>query len=221
MKNSGCLCTVPLFAPLSLDEKNEIKCLLHHQTFKKGEIIFSPSSEEQLLIISLGAMKIYRISRTGKEQLIRIVKEGDYDGENYLFGLPNDCLYGEAVEETKTCTLYKSDFNKVMARYPQLSYRLLQLNACKTVAVEKQLQLLAFDRIEDRLALYLNQLSIAAKMGEPITLPISIRELANYLATSPETISRKLRDFQERQLITRKGKQITLLEEFWLIFNYI
>lgn len=76
MKNSGCLCTVPLFAPLSLDEKNEIKCLLHHQTFKKGEIIFSPSSEEQLLIISLGAMKIYRISRTGKEQLIRIVKKG-------------------------------------------------------------------------------------------------------------------------------------------------
>lgn len=48
-----------------------------------------------------------------------------------------------------------------------------------------------------------------------------MRELANYLATSPETISRKLRDFQERQLITRKGKQITLLEEFWFIFNYI
>lgn len=91
-----------------------------------------------------------------------------------------------------------------MARYPQLSYRLLQLNACKTVAVEKQLQLLAFDRIEDRLALYLSQLSIAAKMGELITLPISMRELANYLATSPETISRKLRDFQERQLITYK-----------------
>ncbi len=66
-------------------------------------------------------MRIYRISKTGKEQFIRIVKEGEYDGENYLFGLINDSLYGEAIKETKVCILYKTEFNKLIELYPNLA----------------------------------------------------------------------------------------------------
>ena len=88
-----------------------------------------------------------------------IVNEGEYDGENYLFGLSNDSLYGEAIKETKVCILYKSDFNKLINLYPQLSCKLLQLNAYKSLEIEKQLQLLAIDSIEDRLATYISQLS--------------------------------------------------------------
>ena len=98
MNKLGCLCKVPLFNPLTMNEKNNIQCLLHHKTCQKGELIFSPGDQEQLSIVASGAMRIYRISKTGKEQFIRIVKEGEYDGENYLFGLINDSLYGEAIK---------------------------------------------------------------------------------------------------------------------------
>ncbi|MGM0172919.1 Crp/Fnr family transcriptional regulator [Enterococcus sp. DIV0800] len=223
MEKSGCLYRVPLFNPLTIDEKNSIQCLIHHKTFQKGEIIFSPNSEEQLSIISSGAMRIYSISKTGKEQFIRIVKEGEYEGENYLFGLINDSLYGEAIKETKLCILYKTDFNRLIELYPQLSCRLLQLNACKTIEIEKQLRLLALDRIEDRLALYFCQLFTLPAIIEnkTIILPMSMKELANYLATSPETISRKLKNLQERKLIIRKGKKITLLETFWDEYDFL
>ncbi len=223
MNKSSCLYKVPLFNPLTMNERDNIQCLLHHKTFQKGELIFSPGDQEQLSIISSGAMKIYRISKTGKEQLIRIVKEGGYDGENYLFGLTNDSLYGEAITKTKVCILYKTEFNKLIELYPQLSCRLLQLNAHKTVAVEKQLELLALDRIEDRLALYISRLSTLPTIieDEIVILPLSMKELANYLATSPETISRKFKNFQERGLIIRKGKKVTLLNAFWSEFHFL
>lgn len=100
---------------------------------------------------------------------------------------------------------------------------MLQLNARKTVELERQLELLALDRIEDRLALYISRLSPLPTIieDEIVTLPLSMKELANYLATSPETISRKLKNFQERKLIIRKGKKVTLLKTFWNEFNFL
>lgn len=189
----------------------------------KREKLFFLDDPEQLSIISAGAMRIYKLSKTGKEQLIRVVNEGEYDGENYLFGLSNDSLYGEAIKETKVCILYKSDFNKLINLYPQLSCKLLQLNAYKSLEIENQLQLLAIDSIEDRLATYISQLSLPPEVmtEETITIPVSLKELASYLATSPETISRKLRAFQEERLINRNGKKIILFRSFWDKFDFL
>lgn len=223
MANIGCVHRVPLFSNLAKDEQSGVQNLLHHKTFQKGEIVFSPDSQEQLSIVSVGAMRIYKLSRTGKEQLIRIVREGEYDGENYLFGLTNETLYAEAIKETKVCIFFKSDFNKLIELYPQLGCKLLQLNALKSLEVEKQLQLLAIDHIEDRLASYLSQLSSLPTIidNETVTVPVSMKELASYLATSPESISRKLKVFQEKGLINRKGKKIQLLKSFWEEFDFL
>ena len=209
MANIGCVHRVPLFSNLAKDEQSGVQNLLHHKTFQKGEIVFSPDSQEQLSIVSVGAMRIYKLSRTGKEQLIRIVREGEYDGE--------------AIKETKVCILFKSDFNKLIELYPQLGCKLLQLNALKSLEVEKQLQLLAIDHIEDRLASYLSQLSSLPTIidNETVTVPVSMKELASYLATSPESISRKLKVFQEKGLINRKGKKIQLLKSFWEEFDFL
>ncbi|MDK2845293.1 MAG: family transcriptional regulator, anaerobic regulatory protein [Enterococcus sp.] len=219
MTKIGCVHRVPLFNNLTCDEQSKVQELLYHKTFKKGEIIFSPDDPEQLSIISAGAMRIYKLSKTGKEH----VNEGEYDGENYLFGLSNDSLYGEAIKETKVCILYKSDFNKLINLYPQLSCKLLQLNAYKSLEIENQLQLLAIDSIEDRLATYFSQLSLPSEVmtEETITIPVSLKELASYLATSPETISRKLRAFQEEGLINRNGKKIILFRSFWDKFDFL
>ncbi len=209
MNKLGCLCKVPLFNPLTMNEKNNIQCLLHHKTFQKGELIFSPGDQEQLSIVASGAMRIYRISKTGKEQFIRIVKEGEYDGENYLFGLINDSLYGEAIKETKVCILYKTEFNKLIELYPQLSCRLLQLNARKTVELERQLELLALDRIEDRLALYISRLSPLPTIieDEIVTLPLSMKELANYLSLALKLFLVNLKTFKKENLLFGKEKK--------------
>ena len=71
MTKIGCVHRVPLFNNLACDERSEVQELLYHKTFQKGEIIFSPADPEHLSIVSAGAMKMYKLSKTGKEQLIR------------------------------------------------------------------------------------------------------------------------------------------------------
>ena len=44
-------------------------------------------------------------------------------------------------------------------------------------------------------------------------IPMKLKELANYIGTSPETISRKIKVFEENKIISRQGRMIKLLDK--------
>lgn len=62
---------------------------------------------------------------------------------------------------------------------------------------------------------------MAQRYLREMTIPFSLKELASYLATSPETMSRKLRAFQEEGLINRNGKKIILFRSFGDKFDFL
>lgn len=219
MTKDNCVHKVPLLQNLSPSEKDLIYPLIHHKTIQKGEIVQSPETEAQLTIVASGQLKVYKLNPNGKEQLIRMVHEGEYEGENYIFGLKNQSIYIEAVCESRICCLSQKSVNDILTNYPQVGYQLLQLNAQKTVALGEQNQLLAIDDIETRIAKYLISLSQEKHDGNHITISIPLKEVASYLATSPETISRKLKHLEETDLIQRRGRHIQLLNNFWQRFG--
>ena len=214
MENDHCVNKVPLFNHLTPAEQAEIQSLVYHRSYKKGEIIFSPQNPEQLTIIASGKMKVYHLSSQGREQLIRIVGPGDYDGENYLFGLKNKALYGEALTDTMICCLLQTRFADLLKKYPQLGLKLLDLNAQKTVELENPTQLLGLDKIEDRLLFYLADLAEPGHQ-ETIKIPIPLKEVANYLGTNPETLSRNFKSLEKEGLISRKIRKVELGAKFW------
>lgn len=210
---SKCLCVhrVPLFAHLTSEEQDRIQKLLSHQTYQKGEIILSPETPEKLIIIFEGQIRVYRLTTSGKEQLLRISGAGDYEGESNLFCKNNEALYGEALKTTKVCIIYKRDFQRLLSSYPQIGYKLLQLNTKKMVQLEQQIQFLAIDKIEERLAFYLLDLNSKSKCNKDMIIPMPLKELATYLGTRPETLSRKLKIFEERKWIARSGRKVKIL----------
>ena len=211
------ICNIPIFNHLMKNEKKCIEKLFLCKEFEKKELIFSPNSQEQILIVCTGKVKIYRLSDSGKEHLFRIIKEGDCEGENYLFNGKNTMFYGEAIENSKICMIYNSELRKILYDYPQLSYELLKINTKKTMDLEIQVKLLSINNISNRIALYLIHLSRITNFVEEsytITLPMTKKEVASYLFICPETFSRKLKDFENKQLIKRKKNKVTLLKKF-------
>ncbi|MFS9297649.1 Crp/Fnr family transcriptional regulator [Streptococcus oralis] len=209
-----CFYTVPLFSSLSRDELQGIQSMFHHKKFKKGELIFSPFDEETLIIVNRGQFKVYRLTNDGTEQCIRIVGKGNYEGENYLFEENNQDLYGEALVSTEVCVIYKKDFQYLLQSFPHFSWQLLRLNARKAIQTEEQVTLLAFEKIEQRLACYL--IHLTGKSNNPkltFTLPISEKELASYLGTRPETISRKFKIFEEHHYIRKVRRTIHIIDD--------
>lgn len=206
-----CVTLVPLFNHLDLEEQRKINQLVTHQVFEKGEQIVTPEGDPQLVIVARGNMKVYQLSPAGREQLLRVVEPGGYEGESQLFGAQNDTLFGEALQQTEVCVLKHQDFQQLLLRYPQLSLRLLEINAEKMTKVEQQTQFLMMEKVEERLATYL--LDLYKVGGEAnVTIPMKMKELAAFLGTTPETLSRKLKLLEDHQLIQRKGSHITLLD---------
>lgn len=206
-----CVQLVPLFNHLEEADQWKINDLVQHQVYDKGSQIITPDDDPRLVIVARGNMKVYQLSSSGREQLLRVVEPGQYEGENLLFGAHNENLFGEALQKTEVCVLRQADFQGLLMKYPQISLKLLEINAEKTTGVEQQTQFLLMEKVEERLGKYLLDLVKAA--GKPeVQIPMKMKELAAYLGTTPETLSRKLKLLQEEGYIQRKGTQVTVLD---------
>ncbi|MBU3206331.1 Crp/Fnr family transcriptional regulator [Clostridium algidicarnis] len=209
--NHLCVSLVPLFNHLNIEDQKKINELVTHHLVEKGELVFSPDEEAQLIIVARGNMKVYQLSVTGKEQLLRVVEPGGYEGENQLFGADNNTLFGEALEQTEVCVLRQSDFQKLLLKYPQITLKLLEINAEKSLKLEQQTQFLVMEKVEERLATYLINLS-KVKEENCVVLPMKMKELAAFLGTTPETLSRKFKLLEKEGFIRRDKKTIIILD---------
>ena len=208
-----CVSLVPLFNHLPEEEQAHIEALVHRRTFRKGETLYSPAEEPLLLIVAQGKLKVYQLTDSGREQLLRMVGPGDYEGENALFGAVNENIYVEAMEDTLACTLRKDDFTRLLLNQPALALKLLEINAQRAAALESQSRFLLMEEVEERLATYLMDVRQKEGFRQIFTIPMKWKDLAAYLGTTPETLSRKLKKWEQQGIIGREGKKLELKDE--------
>ena len=78
---------------------------------------------------------------------------------------------------------------------------------------ERQAARVATERVETRIALYLAECVKDQGNSMTIVLPMSRKDLASYLGTTPETISRKLTDLEAQGFILQmSGRKIKILD---------
>lgn len=211
LSDHHCIQLVPLFSDLSPDELAQVEEIVQHKKVKKGETVIQPSAEPLLTIVAKGSLKIYQISSTGKEQLLRVIEPGGYEGEKSIFGLVNKNLFGEALSDSTICFVRKSDFTELLLAKPQLSLRLLEMNAVKQNETEQQAKFLMMESVEMRLANYLLDLAKITD-GSYVQIPMTLKDLSAFIGTTPETISRKLRLLEEKGLVEHYGKSFKILD---------
>lgn len=73
MKEHHCVSIVPLFNHLTEEEQNQVESLILHRHFRKGETVWQPGEDPLLIIVAEGSMKVYMLSGSGREQLLRLL----------------------------------------------------------------------------------------------------------------------------------------------------
>lgn len=214
MDDESCISLVPIFNHLEPAQMDEIMSLIRSLTFKRGENLYSPGDPANTLyIVSEGKIKIYRLSESGKEQLIRFLRPGDFTGELALFSDSVHEAYAEAIEDTSVCTITRSEFNELLLKYPSISLKVLSEFSHRLEQSEKQTTRFATERVETRIALFLIECMDKDSRSQIVELPMSKKDLASYLGTSPESISRKLTEIEEVGLIEQiSNKRIKILD---------
>ena len=204
-----CVRLVPLFNTLSQENQIEIEDLVRKKIYQKGELVVDPSSDDNLIIVAYGGAKLYNLDENGHENITQILQTGDYAGEDWLFGKKNSNTYVEATENSKICLLNRKDFLNLLEDQPMLSIKLIEQSMTKMQSMQKQIDLLSLPKIEDRLSEYLQE--YAVKVGKKtFNLPLKMKDLALYLGTTPETLSRKFALLEKQGVLTRKLRKIIL-----------
>lgn len=209
---SLCVARVPIFRHLASHELQMIADKAHTRPYKRGEFIHRAGEpSDKLFIVHTGQVKVYRLSESGKEQLLRILNPGDFAGENLFAGTLQDS-YAEAIKASEVCTIYQADIQELLVQYPRIGLHILAELSRRLDVSEKQTATIATASINARLADYLAQQAELVN-SDSYELPMSRRDLASFLGTTPETVSRRLGEFEEAGWIIQTGpRHIKILD---------
>ena len=202
---------MPIFQNLTSEEKQEVAQITSQKSVEKGELIYSMGDEvDSLFVIHSGLVKIYRLSDTGKEQVLRLVKPGDFLGELTLFSHSPMGHYAEALEPCSMCIIEGSQLKALMGKYPTIAFKVLEELSQRLEKTEQLLEDISLHSVERRLAQVLLDLSAG---GNEIDLEMSKRDLASQMGMSGETLSRKLSSFEAQGLIEQIGQRRMIIKD--------
>src|SRR5699024_5871525 len=204
-----CFTSVPIFQGRFLQEQLRVSDFARPILAGKGEIVYGPGQPvSRLLVVHSGQVKISHESANGQEQILRTVTDGDVVGERaFLTGhRPNDLAV--ALEDSRLCVFDHSDLAALLREYPDLSQRMLRTHSDRLSSVERLLAACTSSDVTARVAAY--PLDRPGSMREgtvTVTLPMAKQEIAAYLGTTPETLSRRLAALSASGLIELDGRR--------------
>jgi len=207
-----CVSMVPIFNHLPSQHLASISKLAKSRTFERGEFIHrSGEHSNQLCIVHRGRVKVYRLSESGKEQLVRILTPGDFTGELAMFSSDSfHETYAQALEKADICSIQRTDLQALLLEHPSISLHILNELAARLGKSEQQSTSIATDSVETRIGLFLAE-QVEQQGSSQLTIPMSRKDLASFLGTTPETISRRLAQFEESGWIKQSGQRGVLI----------
>lgn len=221
---SSCVRDVPIFKDLQKRDLEDIQKVTTSREFCKGEYIFQEGDpSDTLFVVHQGAIKISKISREGKEQIIRLLFQGDFFGEFALLQEQEHDSYAEVLENTTVCFIKRKDFMESLQQSPSLSFQFIKALNLRVHQTEESVSMMSFLETEKRLArvIMLFQDQLKAN-NQPFHPPIQKKEIATLIGSTPETVSRKLVEFTEKGYIalpSRKLIQVVHREELQKLVN--
>lgn len=210
---SADLARIPLLERLSPAELVRIASLVRSRHYSRGATIFSRGDPADGLFMLLeGAVKLYRMSPDGRQQVLHLVRPPDTFADAAVFAGRAFPAFAEAVEPCTCLVLPRTDLLDLLAEHPDLSMHLLASMSVRLQHFARLIEDLSLREVSARLARYL--LEEAERVGRRrFRLPVSKGDLAEHLGTTAETLSRTFSRFRDQGVLDTRGRTVHLLEQ--------
>ena len=208
----ACVSRVPIFRDLSEADRRRIASRATTRLVPKGEVVQQQGGLPALQIVHSGQIKQCLLGEDGSQRLLRILGPGDFMGEHsVLTGRPAP-REATAMTPSQVCTLSRLDVQQWLEDQPRLALSLLEAVTARLEDTEARLLELVGTTVGQRLGEYLAAAADGVE-GEPFDLPLSKRDLAQLLGTTPETISRRLRAMSDDGLLrVGPGRRMVVMD---------
>lgn len=187
---------------------------------KAGQVIFSEGEPVRAFYcVCRGAVKVYRLSPDGREQVLHHLGEGRTFAEAAVLSMRVYPAHAVAVTgDTELIEVGAERFLELFRSEPRLSAAMVSSLSMWLISLTERVEELSVASAAARLAHYLLRLpSRVEGDGVVIELPLAKKELASHLAITPETLSRLLRRWQDAGVLRSNGRRLEVLDERLLV----
>lgn len=184
--------------------------------YKKGQVIFHEGSHPfGVYCVNTGKVKLSHLGDDGKEQIIRLLREGDITGYRALLSGDRYGASAIALEDTHVCFIPKELFITVLKNDAGLAFEMMKLLSDELHRAELQLTHLAQKPVRERLAetlLFIKETYGYEADGVTLAVRFSREEIANLVGTATESTIRLLSEFRKDGIVELDGKKIKILK---------
>ncbi len=204
-----------LFSGLDDGALSDLARLALKRSFPRGATIFEEGAPAQgFYIILAGQVKLVKSSPDGKEFILRLVGPGETFAEAAVFAEGPYPVTGVALEDSYTLFFPKEPFLRLLSNSPPLTRNMLATLSRLLFHLTRQLEDLSLKEVSARLAQYILEqcLKQHGRIAPDLTfeLPTAKTQLAAYLGTIGETLSRTLARLKASGVIDEDKGRITI-----------
>jgi CRP/FNR family transcriptional regulator len=207
-----------LFNELNEDTLSALAARAIERRFQKDELLFVAGEEAHgLYVIVEGAVRAFRESADGREQVIHVERAGASFAEVPVF---DDGAFPSTVAaETDSVILFidKRDVRSLCLEHPQIALAALKLLAGRLRRCAELVETLSLREVGQRLARFLlaeaRSRGVRTKSGFEVTLTVTNQQIAARVGSVREVVSRALTRLQQDGLVALKGRRLSIPDE--------
>ena len=211
---------LPHFRGLPPDVMESLAAGTKRLSFAAGQVVFSEGEPSRAFYcVQRGAVKVYRLSSDGREQVLHHLGEGQTFAEAAVLSMRAYPAHAVAVKAgTELIEIGAERFLPLFRGEPRLAATMVSSLSMWLISLTERVEELSVASAAARLAHYLLRLPSRVEGGlAVIELPMAKKELAAHLAITPETLSRLLRRWQDAAVLRSDGRRLEVLDERLLV----
>lgn len=202
-----------LFARLTESEMRTLCARVSRKHFARGETLFSEGDEcRGLFIVASGRIRIFKLSPSGREQVLAVEGPGSSFAELPVFDGGVYPASASALEDTEVLFVSRKNFQNYCREHPEVGLKVLAVVGSRLRRLVGIIEDLSFTTVRQRLISLLVRLAqgsgTATKQGVRLELTATHQDLAAELGTVRELVSRNLSRLQAEGLLEVDGRTI-------------
>lgn len=200
--------TIPYFSGLDPDRLESLRDSLFEKKVERGEIIlFEGEPAKALYFVASGAVKIYKTSQDGKEQILSIVRPGDSFNDVPLFDNGTNPASAQAMSPVLLYGISRQQMGEILRRHPDIAVNIIKILAQKVRQLLSLVEDLSFRNVRGRVAKIL--LEYVADHSEPRPR-LTQQEIAAMAGTAREVVGRSLKSLEDDGLIRLESRRVVI-----------
>ena len=216
--NLDLLRKVRLFSELDQEILQLVDNVVEERNFSKGKTIFIEGDPGlAFYFLKEGKVKISKTSELGKEIIVHILGPGDIFAEVTLFQKNSSYpATAEVIEDAVVGMIRNKDLEKLVLDNPEIALELIRALSGKIMVIQERIRHLGSNDAVDRTIQVLLTLAQGhgrkTPKGIELCVNISRQDLAAFVGTTRETISRILGKLANSRVIDISEKNIIITD---------